>query len=150
MTTKEGINQYLQAMGAKCSALAQVVKGQVGWRSLICNFESLCCKKKGKTRRQRHTYKTLSELIPNKTLGISPVRLLKLKSLQYQGKNRDKQMEQMEVFYQSAFKVELSTGTYSDCKLLYSPISDGILPVINAFLRTLWEKITLDNQCIGE
>ena len=54
-------------------------------------------------------------------------------------------MEQMEVFYQSAFKVELSTGTYSDCKLLYSPISDGILPVINAFLRTLWEKITLAN-----
>ena len=42
----------------------------------------------------------------------------------------------------SIYKIDISDGiiTYNVCKLGYSPISEGIFPVIRAFLKYLWSK----------
>jgi hypothetical protein len=42
----------------------------------------------------------------------------------------------------SNYKIDISDGiiTYNVCKLWYSPISEGIFPVIRAFLKYLWSE----------
>lgn len=83
-------------------------------------------------------YKYSRELILNKALETWPVKLLKLKSLKKLMKKSQKKHTGIIRFHGWLWHFKLNVlRSYSLFKVWSSPISDGILPLINAFLRFL-------------